>query len=107
MTGWYIFPNGRMIIQWGTVRLHSTVSGWVQEGTSDWYYDQILYKPVFGGQAYGNFSYYAGVDIAGAVLCKKDSSNFNCVRLRTHVAPSSITGNSQCNINWFVIGVLS
>lgn len=104
LAGWYIFPNGRMIIQWGQQKL-STTNSWLQDG-NDYYKNVNLYQSIFGGECFANFSYANGINHAGATLLKSSgSTNFNIVRLRTKVNPADIKG--ECNINWFVIGVLS
>lgn len=103
MTGWYIFPNGRMIIQWGQQRL-TTDNSWIQEG-NDYYKDVNLYKEILGGQPFANFYYAAGVDFAGASLLQNPTTKkFYRIRLRTKVNPSV---SSSIVISWFVIGVLS
>lgn len=103
LAGWYIFPNGKMIIQWGQQSL-TPDNNWIQEG-NDYYKDVSLYKEILGGQPFANFYYVAGVDFAGASLLQKpNSSNFYKIRLRTKVNPST---NLSIRISWFVIGVLS
>ena len=103
LAGWYIFPNGKLIIQWGQQSL-TPDNNWIHEG-NDYYKDVRLYKEIVGGQPFANFFYVAGVDFAGASLIQKPSTQkFNSIRLRTKVNPST---NSSIRINWFVIGVLS
>ena len=103
LAGWYKFPNGKLIIQWGQQSL-TPDNNWIQEG-NDYYKDVPLYKEILGGQPFANFFYVAGVDHVGASLTQNPSTQkFNSIRLRTKVNPST---NSLIKINWFVIGVLS
>lgn len=103
LAGWYKFPNGKLIIQWGQQNL-TPDNNWIQEG-NDYYKDVPLYKEILGGQPFANFFYVAGVDVCGASLLQKpNSSNFYKIRLRVKVNPST---NSSIRISWFVIGVLS
>lgn len=93
-----------MIIQWGQQSL-TTDNGWLQD-SNDYYKNVNLYQSIFGGECFANFSYANGINHAGATLLKSSgSTNFNIVRLRTKVNPADIKG--ECNITWFVIGVLS
>lgn len=102
-SGYYIFPNGNLIIQWGEVNF-DTQSGWTQNG-ADYIKEVSLHKAILNGQPFCNFKYVSGADVCGGALTIRSSSNYNKLRITTHIEP--LIPSENCKIGWFVIGVLS